>query len=110
MYPNARPKASQIPPTTLRLDPELRARLSREATIAGHSLTVEIERRLEQSFCSPAEAHRAARAITAAEPSGAPAWSADRSARLTDQERLLLRIYAELSTDKQLALLTLLGR
>lgn len=101
MFQNERPKASSISPTTLRLDPELRARLSREATIAGHSLTAEIERRLVASF-----APTASKTVRVEEPG--PAWSPQASPTLSEHQRLLLRAFSQLSPDKQLALLSLL--
>lgn len=105
MFQNERPKASSISPTTLRLAPELRARLSREATIAGHSLTAEIERRLEDSF--RAQDPKPTRAATTGEPP--PAWSPQAAPALSEHQRLLLRAFAQLSPDRQLALLTLLA-
>lgn len=109
MYPDARPKARDVPPTTVRLDPDLRARLAREATIAGVSLTDEISRRLRDSFGPVAGTRVSATSAQMAEP--APAWAAGAGAAVLDEsQRLLLRLFAQLSVEKQMAVLALLDR
>lgn len=100
-------KIRDIPPTTLRLPPDLRDLLMREATIARRSLSQEITLRLQSTF-NPGRA----------EPGGqlAPAVESARGsynavpAQATDSQRMLLALFNAMAPDKQLALLTLLKR
>ncbi|MBY0236839.1 MAG: Arc family DNA-binding protein [Burkholderiaceae bacterium] len=106
MNTHSKIKVSDIPPTTLRLPPELRDRLMREAAINRRSLSQEAAVRLEESFAPADAAQHAVTYPTAREPhaafsSGPP---------LTDHHRLLLSLFNSLSTEKQLALLNLLKR
>jgi hypothetical protein len=98
-------KARDIPPTTLRLDPELRDELMRQATINGRSLSKEIELRLRDSLAAAGRAYTSAPPVRAEE---APP-KAQRAA-LSDHQRQLLSLFDTLTPDRQLALLTLLRR
>jgi hypothetical protein len=91
-----RTKVRDLPPTAVRLDPELRHALAREAAINGRSLHGEILQRLKRSLLSMKPGKLAAN-----EPM-AP------YAVLSDQERALLSLFRRLSPEKQLALLSLL--
>ena len=100
-------KARDIPPTTLRLDPELRDELLRQATINGRSLTKEIEQRLRDSFAAALREYSPgkARVLMTEEPSA----TAQRKA-MPEAHRQLLALFEALTPDRQLALLTLLRR
>ncbi|WP_271008641.1 TraY domain-containing protein [Paucibacter sp. B51] len=98
-------KVSDIPPTTLRLSPELKDRLTREAMINRRSLSQEAELRLEQSF-RPAGELEELPAFQMKEH--LPAYST--ASTLTDSQRLLISLFAKMPTEKQLALITLLQR
>lgn len=98
-------KVSDIPPTTLRLPPELRDRLVREAAINRRSLSQEAAVRLEESF-APADAAQLASYPSAREPHAA----FSNGPALNDHQRLLLSLFNSLGTEKQLALLNLLKR
>lgn len=92
-------KVSDIAPTTLRLPPEVRDHLVREANISNRSLSQEITWRLQCSLAPQATAQ-------AREPeAAAPGYQG-----LADEQRLLLSLYGALAPDKQLALITLLRR
>lgn len=94
-------KVADIAPTTLRLPPDVRDLLAREATINNRSLSQEITWRLQCSLAPQAvlEAKEAA-----------PQPAAAGYAALADEQRLLLALYGALAPDKQLALITLLRR
>ena len=96
-------KVSDIPPTTLRLAPDLRDQLLKRATINGRSLSQECAIRLRDSLTSAATAHIAPHAVRD-DGNGytAPA--------LSDSAQQLLTLFSALSPEKQLALLTLLRR
>ena len=107
-------RASNISPTGVRLPPDLRNMLQREAVINGRSLSHELTVRLRASF-EPGEfaarmSHvralevRSAHYVGESGPLGTPA------APLGDSQRLLLSYFNGLTPDKQLALLTLLAR
>jgi hypothetical protein len=98
-----RPKVSDIAPTTLRLPPDVRDQLMREATISNRSLSQEITYRLQ---CSLAP-QKATQARAEAQESTPLAGSYQ---ALADEQRLLLSLYGALAPDKQLALITLLRR
>lgn len=92
-------KVRDLPPTAIRLTPDLRHALAREAAINGRTLHGEIIHRLKTSV-SP-EGAPAAGSAHASEPAGA---YTERS----DSERALLTQFRRLSPEKQLALLSLL--
>lgn len=91
-------KVRDLPPTAVRLSPELRHQLAREAAINGRSLHAEILHRLRQSL-DPDGAAAAANRV--GEPRAA-------YAEHSDSERALLTLFKRLSPEKQLALLSLL--
>jgi hypothetical protein len=101
--PRARTKVSDIAPTTLRLPPDVRDGLVREATLSNRSLSQEITYRLQRSL----QAQRGAQGAFEAREPEAPASG---YAALADEQRLLLALYGALPPDKQLALVTLLRR
>jgi hypothetical protein len=90
-------KVRDLPPTAVRLSPELRHALAREAAINGRSLHGEIVQRLRNSLAPDAGSagrHEAGESR--------PAY-----AELADGERALLTIFRKMSPEKQLALLSL---
>lgn len=90
-------KVSDIAPTTLRLPPDVRDALLRQATLNGRSLSQEITVRLRDSLAGHApRAQVQADGGAAGEP--------------TDMHRMLISVFDTLAPDKQLALLTLLRR
>lgn len=91
-------KVRDLPPTAVRLSPELRHQLAREANINGRSLHAEIVHRLRQSVepgGGAAAAHMAGESRAA-------------YGEHSDSERALLTLFKRLSPEKQLALLSLL--
>lgn len=100
---STRLKVSDIAPTTLRLQPELRDELAREARINNRSLTQEINSRLQRSLLR-GDAHVAQMGLSR-EPEKLGAYG---PVALPDDKRMLLSLFDALGPDKQLALLTLL--
>ena len=97
-------KSHHKAPFTLRLRPELRTELEREAAINRRPLAQEIMLRLEQSMARsrmPPGAPLPPVAGTATTSSDAP---------ISDAHRMLIASFDALSPDKQLALLTFLRR
>jgi hypothetical protein len=86
-----------LPPTAVRLPPEVRHALAREAAINGRTLHGEIVQRLRNSV-----AHEGGTGKHGA-AEGAPAYAEP----LSDGERALLAIFRKMSPEKQLALLSL---
>lgn len=111
-------KVRDLPITGLRLQPELRATLQREANINRVSLNAECERRLLESVrrsradgeasAAGSEGEQRPSLIALKPPRHQPAGID--GAPLTDAERMLLSLFSSLSPDKQLALLTFLRR
>jgi hypothetical protein len=105
----ARPKKPEgthspvVAPTGVRLPPELRAELAREAAIHQRTLSAEIVVRLQRSMrAAPYAGHTShvadqPRLDYAAQPA------------MGGAERMLLSRFAQLLPEEQLALLTLLG-
>jgi hypothetical protein len=89
-------KVRDLPPTAVRLTPEVRHALAREATINNRSLHGEIVFRLQQSLQPPSF-------------TGSPAAESVGTYEVrSDVERTMLAFYRRLSAEKQLALLSLL--
>lgn len=99
-------KVSDIAPTTLRLPPELRDVLVREAAMNGRSLSQEITYRLKASTQAARNKREHGAAVVAEEPRGA----GFAGQMLSDAQRQLLSVFDALTPDRQLALLTLLKR
>lgn len=97
-------KSAPPPPTTLRLDLDLRDYLTRQAAINGRSLSQELVTRLRASREQEGAYGQAA-------PKPAPRVH-EPLAQIggTDQQRRLLLLYDRLQPEQQLALLTLLAR
>jgi hypothetical protein len=91
-------KVRDLPPTAVRLPPEVRHALAREAAINGRTLHGEIVQRLRNSL-----PHEAAGNKSHAINEGRPAYVPE----VTDSERALLTIFRKMSPEKQLALLSL---
>lgn len=91
-------KVRDLAPTAVRLAPEIRASLMREAAINGRTLHAEIVLRLSRSL-QPA--------TPGVHAHGKPG-PADPVTALTDGDRALLTVFRKLSPEKQLALLSLL--
>jgi len=87
-----------LPPTAVRLPPEVRHALAREAAINGRTLHGEIVQRLRNSL-----AHEEGGAAKYGVAEGRPAYGAE----LSDSERALLTVFKKMSPEKQLALLSL---
>lgn len=94
------PRGRDVPPTGVRLPPDLRDRLTREAAINGRSLSAEIINRLQASMSGAPTSGRAAQ-------EAAPTYS---QPALDDSQRLLLTLFSAMPPERQLALLTLLRR
>lgn len=91
-------KIRDLPPTAIRLNPELRAALLREAAINGRSMHAEIVLRLKNSI----------EGTRGAQPSAHPAQEERPAyADLTDVDRSMLTVFRKLPVEKQLALLSL---
>lgn len=96
---------SDYAPTSIRLEPELKEQLLREAHINGRSLSSEITMRLRQTLEGQQPMPRTGRVE---EPPPAGAYAA--APALSDSQRLLLGLFGALPPEKQLALLTFLRR
>ena len=100
------PKSAQIAPTGVRLPPELRDQLMREAAVNNRSLSQEITQRLKASFPKPAlKELRDQAAHGVSEPLRHSAYVTALNTAAVDEVSRLMR---QLSPEKQLALLTLL--
>jgi hypothetical protein len=97
-----------IAPTGVRLPPELRAALEREADINGRTLSAEIIRRLKLSL----EVAHVSGEVRTGEPERPGAAGAQPSYQrpVTDHHRMLLALFDAMPPDKQLALLMVLKR
>lgn len=109
-----RVKLRDLPPFSLRLPPDMRASLQREAEIHGRTLSAEILQRLKLSLTTETPSGSNATGagdITATATAGRLPTRADAHAQsVTDTERMLLALFNTLPPDKQLALLTFLRR
>ncbi|MCV2349325.1 Arc family DNA-binding protein [Paucibacter sp. Y2R2-4] len=106
-------KVSDIPPTTLRLPPDLRDQLLREATINGRSLNQEIMIRLKLSTDpGPGDPGALAMQQELRDLRNQVMHGVESPAtqKLSDSERMLLVLFATMPPEKQLSLLTLLRR
>jgi hypothetical protein len=101
-------RARDITPTVVRLDPAVRAALVRESHINDRSLSGEIAHRLAASLQGPQPDAYAAREPAA--PFGTAPAAAEPATELPTDQRLLLTLFAKLTPEKQLALLTLLRK
>lgn len=95
------PAGVETPPTTVRLPPDLRDAVAREAEINGRTLSAEIVARLELTLHGPdlseAQRHELERL-------------AHQYQQVNDAQRMLLSLFDAMPPDKQLALLTVLRR
>jgi hypothetical protein len=89
-------KVRDLPPTAVRLPPEVRHALAREAAINGRTLHGEIVQRLRNSLAQEPGSKQAIN-------EGRPAYAQE----LSDSERALLTVFKRMSPEKQLALLSL---
>lgn len=100
--------SAAIAPTTIRIPPELRDALQREANINGKTLSMEIVERLRRSL-DDAELPPVLR--TGDTPASVyPAGENPRQRPVSDAHRMLLALFDAMGPDKQLALLTVLKR
>lgn len=97
-------RVRDITPTGVRLPPDLRAALEREASINGRTLSGEIIRRLKLSL----EVNHVSTVVQTGESRPAQSPAAQRP--MTDHQRMLLALFDALPPEKQLALLTVLRR
>jgi hypothetical protein len=95
-------KIRDIAPVSVRLPPELRHALAREATIRGRSLHAEIVQRLKESLTE--EAVSGLRLLEPAATYRAPGPEPT----LNSSEQWLVSVFRALPPEKQLALLSLL--
>ncbi len=90
-------KVRDLPPTAIRLSPDLRAELLRQAAINGRSMHAEIVQRLKDSI----EGTKGARSAHPAQEER-PAYT-----DLNDVDKSMLTVFRKLPVEKQLALLSL---
>jgi hypothetical protein len=99
-------KVRDLQPTLLRLDPDLRHRLMRDAKANGRSLTKEIELLLQQAVDmrdggrEASDAYPLSRATVVHAEEG-------QVLELTELQRAMLSVFDRLGPEKQLALLSL---
>lgn len=109
-----RVKLRDLPPFSLRLPPDMRASLQREAEIHGRTLSAEILQRLKLSLTTGAplgsSATGAGDVLATSTPGRLPTRADSHSQSVTDTERMLLALFNTLPPDKQLALLKFLRR
>lgn len=91
-----RPMTRDLPTFNLRMPPELREQLEKEAGISGRSLNAEVVARLKMALSRPRQAYRAGVEQEVAT-----------YGEMTDAERELLAIFRRWPAAKQLALLSL---
>jgi hypothetical protein len=100
-------KIRDLPPTAVRLRPELRAKLAREAAINGRSMHAEIVIRLtgslegQQGMAPAAISHTASERLVGFGQEKSPAYV------LSDIDRAMLSVFRAMPPEKQLALLSL---
>jgi len=101
-------KLRDLPPFSIRLQPELRAALEREAGINGRTLSAEITRRLKDSL----DVDHVSSVVHTGSGGPAPSQAAElpRQRPVSDAHRMLLALFDAMGPDKQLALLTVLKR
>lgn len=99
-------KITDMPSFTIRIEPDLRDRLAREAFANGRSLSQETAMRIKASFEAeePTALRKPAQVVHTAEPG-----AAFQQPQPTDSQRMLLALFDALTPDRQLALLTLLA-
>ncbi len=91
-------------PTVLRLHPDLRHRLMRDAKAHGRSLSKEIEMLLREAL----DAHDRPGLVGTAEPKAAWPQTDLIGVRLSDTEAAVVNVFRKMPPEKQLALLSLL--
>jgi len=99
-------RARDVAPTGIRIPPDLRQALQREAHIHGRSLSGEILHRLKASLTE----EPAANPPRSGEPVVVYAPDAGSGRMLSDAQRMLLAMFDALPPDQQLAWLTVLRR
>lgn len=97
-------RARDIAPTGVRLPPDLRDAIAREAHVSGRSLSAEMLACLRARYLPAAAAASAAQPYRVAEPA-----ARDPVPPLGESQRLLLARFGRLSPERQLAMLTFLG-
>lgn len=108
-------KGRDVSPTGVRLPPELRQQLQREAAVHGRSLSQEITQRLIESLRVQNNQRKPSQAPGARQAGDAPAMACEPppsygAEPFTDQQRMLLAAFSSMAPDKQLALLTMLRK
>ena len=98
--PEKKVKIRDLAPTAVRLAPEIRHALQREAAINGRTLHAEIVLRLSRSL----DGHGIGPGTNNAGEAVPPAFVQ----QLADSERSLLSSFRKMAPEKQLALMTLL--
>lgn len=110
MTSHDRPALNAIAPTTIRIPPDLREDLQREANLNGRTLSAEIVERLRNSLkgrqISVVEALNTGESALAFSTGPAPVAELHRN----NTHRLLITLFDALPPEKQLALLTVLKR
>lgn len=92
------PRARDVKPTAIRLDPDMKAALTKEAYINGRTLHAELLQRLRTSLDRDGAGH----SVASEKRTGYPV--------MTDSERTLLGLFQRMTPEKQLALLSLLKK
>jgi|GEM_PF-1161157 len=101
-------RVRDIAPTGVRLQPELRAALEREASINGRTLSAEIIRRLKASL--EVDHVRTELRLGEVAPTVQVSREGPAGKPLSDGQRMILAIWDQMPPEKQLALLTVLKR
>lgn len=99
-------RVRDIAPTGIRLPPELREALVREAEINRRTISGEVIHRLRQSF----DVRHVTTTMSTGEAAAGYAMTTRQADPLSDAQRVLLRLFDAMSPEKQLALLTVLKR
>lgn len=104
-------KMRDVPPTGVRLAPELKNKLMREATINGRTLHAEILLRLQQSIQGvqhlPATYTEASAATAHTTLHDVGTQTKSPADLLTELDRAMLGVFRRMPVEKQLALLSL---
>ena len=96
--PDVKIKIRDLPPTAIRLSPDLRAALLREAAISGRSMHAEIVTRLKNSIEGADQQNAGDQGTHEPRPGYLD---------LTDVDKTMLTIFRKMTVEKQLALLSL---
>lgn len=94
-------KMRDVAPTGVRISPELKAKLIREAAVNGRTLHAEILLRLQASLDGAIPTGHASATVETGTPTKSPADP------LSETDRAMLGVFRRMPVEKQLALLSL---